>query len=272
MLVSFTIDDFQDLLRLLEQRPEWRAELRRHVLTDELLTLPALTRQLAERVDRLAETQERIAEQLSGLTLRVDALTARVEALADAQARTEARLEVLAEAQTRTEVHLGTLAAAQAQLTSQLTTMNDRVGDLTGTVLEFRYRERAGAYFSPLARRLHVVDFGRLADRLDDAVEAGQLTAAERTEVLQSDLVLSGVRRADGAQLYLVVEVSKGVGRHDVARAEQRARLLTRLGQPAVPVVAGEWIATEAQTYARTVGVWQVLDGHAVPPDGPSSG
>src|SRR5438093_9544550 len=27
--LAFTVDDFQDLLRLLEHRPEWRAELRR---------------------------------------------------------------------------------------------------------------------------------------------------------------------------------------------------------------------------------------------------
>jgi hypothetical protein len=44
--VAFTVDDLQDLLRLLEQHPEWRAELRRYVLTEELLELPALVRQL----------------------------------------------------------------------------------------------------------------------------------------------------------------------------------------------------------------------------------
>src|SRR3954452_22146771 len=71
--VPFTVDDFGDLLRLLDQHPEWRSELRRHVLTDELLELPALMRRLAERVDRLAQTQERTAEQLSALTARVDA-------------------------------------------------------------------------------------------------------------------------------------------------------------------------------------------------------
>src|SRR5262249_7034719 len=120
--VPFTVDDFGDLLRLLDQHPEWRSELRRHVLTDELLELPALMRQLGERVDRLAQTQERTAEQLSALTARVDALTeaqarteARVDALAAAQARIEARLEELAAAQARTEARLEELAAAQVR-------------------------------------------------------------------------------------------------------------------------------------------------------------
>ena len=39
---------FQDLVRLLEQGPEWRTELRRLVLTEELLGLPALVGELAE--------------------------------------------------------------------------------------------------------------------------------------------------------------------------------------------------------------------------------
>ncbi len=64
--MAFTVADFPHLLRLLEQHPEWRAELRRLVLTDDLLGLPALVRGLAEaqtrteaRVAELAEAQTR---------------------------------------------------------------------------------------------------------------------------------------------------------------------------------------------------------------------
>jgi hypothetical protein len=40
--MAFSVEDFQDLIRLLQERPEWRADLRRLVLTDELLALPEL--------------------------------------------------------------------------------------------------------------------------------------------------------------------------------------------------------------------------------------
>jgi hypothetical protein len=30
--VPFTIEDFQELIRLLDEQPEWRAALRQHVL------------------------------------------------------------------------------------------------------------------------------------------------------------------------------------------------------------------------------------------------
>ena len=45
VFMSFAVDDCQDLLCLLGQHPEWQAELRRRVLSDELLELPALMRQ-----------------------------------------------------------------------------------------------------------------------------------------------------------------------------------------------------------------------------------
>jgi hypothetical protein len=53
--MTFAAEDFHDLIRLLEQHPEWRAELRRLVLTDEVLALPAI-------VARLAQAQEQTQE------------------------------------------------------------------------------------------------------------------------------------------------------------------------------------------------------------------
>jgi hypothetical protein len=79
--MPFTVEDFDDLLRLLEQRPEWRAELRRHVLTEDLLGLPGVVRELAEAQQRterhlaeLAAAQTRAAAALESLTGRVGKL------------------------------------------------------------------------------------------------------------------------------------------------------------------------------------------------------
>ena len=228
--MAFTEDDLQDLLRLLERHPEWRGELRRYVLTEELLELPALVRQLAEAQTR---TEQRVGE------------------LAEAQARTERRVEELAEAQART--------------TAQLEALAGRVGALDGEVLELRYARRAPAYFSRLARRLQVLDPSVVADLLDEAIEPGRLTEDERAAILEADLVLAGQRREDRAELYLLVEVSAGIGLQDVQRAVDRAGMLAKLGRPVVPVVAGRWINAEARALAESWGVRQFLDGHARP-------
>lgn len=221
--MSFTVADFSDLLRLLEERPEWRAALRRQVLADDLLSLPALVRGLAEAQTR---TELRVAELAHWM-------------------------DALAQAQTRTEAQLGTLVG--------------RVGTIAGELLELRYARRAPACLSPLARRLRALDTSTLANLLDDAVRDGQLTDEERDSVLAADLVLSGQRREDGAAAYFVVEVSAGVGLDDVRRAVERAGILARLGQPAVPVVAGRWINPDADAAARASGVRQALAGHATP-------
>jgi hypothetical protein len=46
--MSFTVDDFEDLLRLLYERPEWQERLRRAILPPELFELPRLAQELAD--------------------------------------------------------------------------------------------------------------------------------------------------------------------------------------------------------------------------------
>ena len=69
--LPFTMDDFHDLIRLIETRPEWRAELRRLVLTEELLAAPdqlaALRARSEEQFQALVEAQQRTNIQLTTL-------------------------------------------------------------------------------------------------------------------------------------------------------------------------------------------------------------
>ena len=195
-----------------------RAELRRLVLTEELITLPQIVRELVEAQHRTEE--------------RVNQLIQQVERLVEVQLR-----------------------------------MGTDVERLKGSDLERRYRERGHAYFSRLVRRAHVLSGDELIALLDEAVAGGQLSEEESDEILQADVVVRGRRREDGAEVYLVVEVSWGVGISDVQRASQRAALLSRTGTPTLPVVAGYWVTPEAQEPARALRVWQVTDGSVIPPE-----
>jgi len=76
--MSFTVTDFHDLTRLLYEHPDWRAEMRRLVLSDEILELPALVRQLAE-------AQSRSEERLSGVEERLSRVEAALERLVESQ-------------------------------------------------------------------------------------------------------------------------------------------------------------------------------------------
>ena len=66
--MAFNVEEFQDLIRLLQERPEWRADLRRLVLTDELLALPELVRELVQAQQRTEVRVGRLEEALITLT------------------------------------------------------------------------------------------------------------------------------------------------------------------------------------------------------------
>jgi hypothetical protein len=249
------VNDFEDLLGLLDQHPEWQAELRRRLLSDDLLELPSLVRQLAEAQVRTEQRLETLTARVETLTERMGALTARMDALT-------ARIDSLVEAQTKTQYAVTALEQTRAQLVAKVSDLTDTVGGHSGDLLELRYSRRAGAYFYGIARRLRHVDHTVLADRLDE----GGLTEAERREVLRADIGLEGRSRDDGSEVYLVIEVSRGIGRDDVERAAARSATLAKLGKPALPVVAGEWISTEVERMADSFGVWRVLDGREAPP------
>jgi hypothetical protein len=238
--MSFTVEDFHDLIALLAQHPEWRAELRRHVLSDELLSLPAL-------VQQLAEAQTRAEARLEGVEARLEGVETRLSRLEAAIVRLEGAVEALVDAQG---------------------SMDTRLGRVEGTILEIQYARRAPAYFGAIARRLRVVETGPLADLLDDAVEEGRLTGEERDTIMLADLVLTGRRRQDGHEIYLLAELSVGIGPHDVERAIESSTLLGKLGRIVLPIVAGERINAEAAQLAHERGVWYALDGRIGAPRG----
>lgn len=248
--MPFMVEDFHDLMRILKERPDWREELRRQVLTDDLLSLP-------EQVAELRAYTER-----------------RFQELADAQARTEAKVAELAQAQARTEAKVAELVQAQAHLTIQLTdltqsvrTLTDGVGELKGITAEIEYRTKARGYFGRLLRRLHVLSADELSALLDDAVTTGALSEAEADDIGLADIVIRGKHKQDGTDLYLLVEVSWGIGPYDVERAARRATMLARLGVPVIPAVAGKRLTAEAAEMARAKQVWQIMDGYALAPE-----
>ncbi|MCS6907608.1 MAG: hypothetical protein RML93_06985, partial [Anaerolineales bacterium] len=108
--MAFEVQDFLDLVTLLHRHPEWQEELRRLVLTREVLELPEIVRELAEAQKRTEQ---------------------RVEELAEAQKRSEERL-------TRLEQVVAELAEAQKRTEEELHALTRRVDGLTGEVGNLR--------------------------------------------------------------------------------------------------------------------------------------
>lgn len=261
-------DELDRLLQLLRDRPEQRAALRRLLAHDDesdaLQRLDGRLEAVERHLETLAGAQARIGEHLEALTARVDALTQRVDALTE-------RLEALADAQTRTEQRLTTLiervdalADAQTRTQQQVSRLTGHVGELRGDMVERRYRDRAHAYLSAVARRIRPMPLDELDDLLDDAVDQQAISKSEADEVRFADAVVQGLRHSE--RVVMVVEASAVVDQHDVERAHRRADVLTRAGAPAMAVAAGERFTGEASDRAANLDVWQVVDGRVVEP------
>ncbi len=292
--MSTQVLDFHALVQALEQHPEWRAELRRLVLSEELLALPSSFKRLEEDLARLASTvqelvtnqvhmqaaleelaqaQKRTEQRVEELAQAQKRTEQRVEELAQAQKRTEQRVEELAQAQKRTEQRVEELAQAQKrteeslqQLAKRVETLAVQLGEVRGQVLEMRFQQKAPAYLGRHLRRVRVVPSERLAELLDEAVDAGRITLEERQAVLLADAVVQGLG-LDGSPLSLVVEVSVVVDEHDLARAVERAEILGKaLGTRAQAAVAGQEISQPTQLLARRLGVWCLQDGRQLLP------
>jgi hypothetical protein len=55
--MTFTVRDFHDLVEIMETQPIWRAEMRRLVLTEDILNLPQEIQALSRSVAELALPQ-----------------------------------------------------------------------------------------------------------------------------------------------------------------------------------------------------------------------
>ncbi|MCB0062545.1 MAG: hypothetical protein KDE19_10540 [Caldilineaceae bacterium] len=238
--MTFTVSDFHDLVEILEEQPAWRAELRRLVLTEEVLGLPQALRDLAQSVRELAESQRRYEE-------RSDARFGRVES--DIH-ELKSDVGVL-----KTDV--GVLKTDVARLDGRVGRLEDRVGRLDGRSFEQQVRDRLPIYLSRFALRLRPLNSTDLADLLENAVEEGRITETQMDDAKRIDAVARGRRRGDSATIYLVAEISVSVAEHDIARAIHRAAIISAaIDLDAVPVVVGETIsdALRAEADRRNVG------------------
>jgi hypothetical protein len=245
--MAFTVTDFHDLVELLEQQPQWRHELRRLVLTDELLGLPRAVSELTAAQQR---TESSVAE------------------LVEAHKRTDAQVAELVETQRSTSLALAGLADVVKSLTRDV---HDKllpdVGWLKGLTLERDFRDRPLTYYRKIVRRAHTLSERELSQVLEGAVERGQLTYDDVDDIVQADAVVEGRSLRDGTPVYLVVEVSWGIGKKDVQRAARRSALLTRAGTRAEPVVGGKWFTPDAQREAEALSGVHLVEWQGELPD-----
>ena len=224
-------DEFADLL---EQDAEYHARIQRALIPRELLLLPEAFARFQARVEeRFTQVDQEIAsvraEMREGFA-QVDARFVQVDTEI-ASVRAEMREGFARVDEQFAEVR----AELQRQAAEQRRQAND-IAKLKGLVLELIFDRRAPAVFGRYWRRVRVVPATEICE-LAESIQP--LTPEEEESLYRTDAYVMGVRKSDGREIIGVAEVSWTVDIGDVARAQNRAEVLTKRGLLAVPIVAG---------------------------------
>ena len=223
--MALSSEDKERLLSYLHTDQGFREEVRREVLTAELLSLPERFAALVDEVHTLTGSVDALTAWVDALTGSVDALTARVDALT-------ARVDAFVEA---TDRRLGSLKR-------QVTRLADDHGDLRGLILEQQVRHNPGYYLHKYARRVHVMSI----DQLLDEPETPALSEEEQDVLARTDVLARGVSRESGRAVLLVVEAVWRPHSGDVEREVSRRDVLASKGVETLAIIVSKRAATES--------------------------
>ena len=278
------IATFQDILDAMARNPELEAEMRRHLQDEELRNLP-------QTVARLAQSLEELTAIVTAMVERQDRMEADIAELKDGQTRMQADIAEMKDGQTRMEADIAELKDGQAELKDGQTRMQADIAEMKDDIAELKdghaelkdgqtrmqgtlnrlsgadyerriarsLRRNALNYFGIRnARLIHSVilpNNNALPDLMDQAFEAGTITAEEAGQVEKVDLAIDG-HNDDGDACYVIIEASITVNIGDVTRAQDRSRIIARAtGNHAIPATVGAAIRDDARQYAAEQGV-----------------
>ena len=228
-----TINTMEDLMRVLDENPEWREAVRSRVLTRELLELPEkFAQHRAEFIqlrDEFAQHRVEFVQHLARFDRLLEEFAqhrAEFVKLSDEFAQHRAEFVKLSDefAHHRAEFieHRREMRRDLAQVKAgHALYMSSRMGPHFAQELGLRYRRK--------------VEPEELAAMTHNRTE---LTRAQRKSFNLSDLIFVAAAE-DGDERYVVVEVSYTANGRDSTRALEHAGMLTRYtGLPAMAAVA----------------------------------
>jgi hypothetical protein len=271
----------EQILELLRTDPEFREEVRRLVLTDELLALPSKFDQLVAVVRELAEIQRQQGEQIRSLMEAQKRTEEQVRVLAEAQRRTEEQLQrqakqiqALTEAQRRTEEQLQrqveqirALTETQRRTEERLQALTQQVSALVAAHARmeeaFQWlinwqrgemgRREGERYERHVIRRAPILfNGGEGGSPYEPMIQqrlASMLSREQREQLFhdeEGDPFLADLIWWKDGQV-AVVEISLQVDGYDVIRASRRAQTLRNASIQAIAVVIGrDWANPDA--------------------------
>ena len=264
--MTTTIDTMEDLISVLDEKPEWAEALRSRLLSKEFIELPEQFAQLSATVAQLAVTVAQLAEKLVQQSERIDQLTEAVAQLVvvvaelqEGQRRMEARQDGF-------EARMDRFESTQQEMLQTQNEFRQSQNEFRQSLQEFKQTQDelvrgqhrleivVGDLKGAFAIRVAVDEADEIAEamgmrfirvlgraelrKLTESAAGRELPANDRRSFRRADLVIEA-ETSDGQPGYIAVEVSYTADARDTHRAVRNAGYLSRFtGLPAYAAVA----------------------------------
>ncbi|WP_201763802.1 hypothetical protein [Thermodesulfobacterium geofontis] len=215
---------FADIIRALREHPEWLEELRKIILTTELIELPKKFEEMLVRMEKLEKKVDKIEKDVEILKQDVAILKQDV-----------------------------------AVLKQDVAYLKGEFGRFKGKEFERTIRERYYAYFGRILRKSKLIPFEEIIPLLETAEEEKIITEDQKVSALQLDLLIKGEIKKVKKEVYLAIEVSYSLQEDDIERAIERAGILAYvLKSEVIPTIVAVEIKEEIQKSAEDKGAFVI--------------
>ena len=219
-----------EVIREIRENPEVREEVRRLILTDELLAVPAI-------LARIDERQGRMEERLDGMDGRQGRMEETQRQVVQLLAGQGERLDRVEEMQARLVETQARLVETQANMSSILERMETDLGGIKGSVVESRAQRRMLELASArLGLHSSEVVVGPMlptgaSQQFLYACQQAEASAEQRERLRNTDLIIRARKGTDGASkpVYLAVEVAYSLDDRDIDRVGESMAILRGL-------------------------------------------
>ena len=257
---------FADIIRALKEHPEWLEELRKIILTTELIELPKKFEEMLVRmekfekkVDKIERDVEILKQDVTVLKQDVAVLKQDVAVLKEDVAVLKQDVEILKQDVAVLKQDVEILKQDVGLLKQDVSYLKGEFGRFKGKEFERTIRERYYAYFGRILRKSKLIPFEEIIPFLETAEEEKTITEDQKVSALQLDLLIKGEIKKVKKEVYLAIEVSYSLQEDDIERAIERAGILAYvLKGEVIPTIVAVEIKEEIQKSAENKGAFVI--------------
>ena len=261
-----TVNTKREFLRLLRSDPEFKAEVRSLILTEELLNVPTILREMSERMGEMSERQSEMSVWKDEMSVWKNEMSVWKNEMSERMDEMSERQDETARWQSEMSDWKDEMSVWKDEMSERQRRIQDDLGVVKGRGIEFILERNIVSILSELLdqRNGTIVRGGyqtpavyEFNNAIYDAYKSGAIDQRERIRVNRTDMIVRATNGETGETVYSAVEASWVIDDNDVIRARRSAEVLAKMYPDAKTeaVVYGMSINDRGRDAAERFGV-----------------